>query len=108
MGSDVRAPELVLPKPPKPNGEYLLTLENASIGYDPNEEPLLQNINLKIPRGMELLLRGPNGAGKSTLLKALRGNVESMIQEGSREENVQLKLGVFTQDLAQELDKDST
>jgi ATPase subunit of ABC transporter with duplicated ATPase domains len=57
---------------------------------------------------MKLLLRGPNGAGKSTLLKALRGNVEHMIQEGTRIENQQLKLGVFTQDLAQELDKEST
>jgi len=101
-----RIPQLVLPKPPKPHGENLLTIENASIGYDVNEEPLLQNINLVIPRGMKLLLRGPNGAGKSTLLKALRGNIESMIQEGARTENKNLKLGVFTQDLAQELDKE--
>lgn len=56
---------------------------------------------------MKLLLRGPNGAGKSTLLKALRGNVESMIQEGTRSENEKLRLGVFTQDLAQELDKEA-
>ena len=97
----------VLPPPPKPYGDHLMVLENASIGYDPNEEPLLQNINLKIPRGMKLLLRGPNGAGKSTLLKALRGNVESMIQQGTRTENERLKLGVFMQDLAQELDKDA-
>lgn len=56
---------------------------------------------------MKLLLRGPNGAGKSTLLKALRGNMEHMLQEGTRTENDRLKLGVFTQDLAQELDGDS-
>jgi len=105
--SDVRAPELVLPKPPKPNGEYLLTLEDASIGYDPNEAPLLQNINLKISRGMKLLLRGPNGAGKSTLLKGLRGNAPEMIQTGNRIENERLKLGTFTQDLAQELDPEA-
>jgi len=105
--SNARIPQLVLPPPPKPYGDHLMVLENASIGYDPNEEPLLQNINLKIPRGMKLLLRGPNGAGKSTLLKALRGNVESMIQQGTRTENERLKLGVFTQDLAQELDKDA-
>jgi len=108
MVSNARIPQLVLPPPPKPYGENLMELKNASIGYDPNEEPLLKNINLKIPRGMKLLLRGPNGAGKSTLLKALRGNVENMIQEGTRIENQQLKLGVFTQDLAQELDKEST
>jgi ATP-binding cassette subfamily F protein 3 len=99
-----RKPELVLPPPPKPNGEILLQLEDATIGYDPNEPPLLRNINLKIPLGMKLLLRGPNGAGKSTLLKALRGNMEDMIQEGTRTENELLRLGVFTQDLAQELD----
>lgn len=82
-------------------------MKDASIGYDENEEPLLKNINLTIPRGMKLLLRGPNGAGKSTLLKALRGNAQHMIQKGTRTENEQLKLGVFTQDLAQELDKNS-
>merc|ERR1712194_888324 len=88
-----RIPQLSLPVPPKPHGENLLTIENASIGYDVNEEPLLRDINLVIPRGMKLLLRGPNGAGKSTLLKALRGNMESRIQEGTRTENKNLKLG---------------
>ena len=104
---NARIPELVLPAPPKPNGEYLLTMKDATIGYDPNEEPLLKNINLEIPRGMKLLLRGPNGAGKSTLLKALRGNVPTMIQNGERIENDRLKLGTFTQDLAQELDPEA-
>uniref|UniRef100_A0A7S1UPJ2 ABC transporter domain-containing protein n=1 Tax=Grammatophora oceanica TaxID=210454 RepID=A0A7S1UPJ2_9STRA len=99
-----RDPELVLPPPPKPIGEDLLKVENAVIGYDPNEEPLLKNIDLAIPRGMKLLLRGPNGAGKSTLLKALRGNLPHMLFDGTRTENEKLRLGVFTQDLAQELD----
>ncbi|KAL7498119.1 hypothetical protein ACHAWT_009643 [Skeletonema menzelii] len=102
-----RIPYLKLPAPPKPHGENLLVLKDATIGYNSEEKPLLENISLTIPRGMKLLLRGPNGAGKSTLLKALRGNVPSMIQQGSRIENQQLKLGVFTQDLAQELDKDA-
>ncbi|CAB9518518.1 Tylosin resistance ATP-binding protein TlrC [Seminavis robusta] len=105
--ANVRIPELVLPTPPKPNGEHLLTLKDATIGYDPNEAPLLANISLKIPRGMKLLLRGPNGAGKSTLLKALRGNVPTMIQSGERIENDRLHLGTFTQDLAQELDPEA-
>lgn len=99
-----RKPELVLPPPPKPLGQDLLKVENAFIGHDPNEEPLLKNIDLTISRGMKLLLRGPNGAGKSTLLKALRGNVPHMLIQGTRTENERLRLGVFTQDLAQELD----
>jgi ATP-binding cassette subfamily F protein 3 len=101
-------PTLVLPPPPKPNGETLLKLVDATIGYDPAEEPLLRNINLEIKLGMKLILRGPNGAGKSTLLKALRGNVAEMIQKGERTENEKLQLGVFTQDLAQELDPQAT
>lgn len=105
--ANIREPELVLPPPPKPNGEKLLVMKHAAIGYDPNEEPLLRNINLEITRGMKLLLRGPNGAGKSTLLKALRGNVPSMVQRGERIENDRLRLGTFTQDLAQELDPES-
>ena len=64
MVSGGRKPELVLPPPPKPLGQELLSIENASIGHDPNEEPLLKNIDLAITRGMKLLLRGPNGAGK--------------------------------------------
>lgn len=105
--SSARKPELVLPPPPKPNGENLLRIDNASIGHDPDKEPLLTNINLKIPRGMKLLLRGPNGAGKSTLLAALRGDLHHMIMEGTRTENDRLRLGVFTQDLAQELDAEA-
>jgi ATP-binding cassette subfamily F protein 3 len=99
-----RNPELVLPPPPKPLGQELLTVEGASIGYSSEEPPLLTDIDLSITRGMKLLLRGPNGAGKSTLLKALRGNAPEMIMAGSRTENDRLRLGVFTQDLAQELD----
>jgi ATP-binding cassette subfamily F protein 3 len=108
MVSSGRKPELVLPPPPKPLGEELLTLTGASIGYDPKEDPLLTNIDLSITRGMKLLLRGPNGAGKSTLLKALRGNMPEMLMEGTRTENDRLRLGVFTQDLAQELDTSRT
>jgi len=67
----------------------------------------LTNVDLAITRGMKLLLRGPNGAGKSTLLAALRGNAPHMLMEGTRIENDRLKLGVFTQDLAQELDAEA-
>jgi ATP-binding cassette subfamily F protein 3 len=63
-------PVLVLPPPPKPLGEDLLKVEGASIGHDPNEEPLLTNIDITIKRGMKLLLRGPNGAGKRYVLRS--------------------------------------
>ena len=82
-------------------GETLLALKDATIGYV-DEDPLLENVNLELRRGMKVLIRGPNGAGKSTLLHALRGKLP--LTTGERWHNVQLQLGIFTQDLAQELD----
>ncbi len=95
-------PSLVLPTPPKSIGEKLLVLEKADIGYDDGSPPILVGIDLVVKCGMKLILRGPNGAGKSTLLAALRGKLPLLA--GKRLENDQLRLGVFTQDLAQELD----
>mmetsp|Transcript_10895 Transcript_10895/g.16058 ORF Transcript_10895/g.16058 Transcript_10895/m.16058 type:complete len:754 (+) Transcript_10895:107-2368(+) len=94
-------PTLVLPEPPKSMGEELIVLEHSSIGYSA-KEVLLKDVSLVISRGMKLVLRGPNGAGKSTLMGALRGTLDLI--EGERIENEKLRLGVFTQDLAQELD----
>ena len=93
-------PRLSLPKPHKAIGEILLELQDATVGYE--GKPLVSNINLAISKDMKLLIRGPNGAGKSTLLHSLRGKLPLL--DGSRRENNQLRLGVFTQDLAQELD----
>lgn len=95
-------PTLQLPDPPKGIGEKLLSLEGADIGHDIEGEPLLRGIDLVINRGVKLILRGPNGAGKSTLLASLRGKLPLL--QGKRVENEKLRLGVFTQDLAQELD----
>jgi len=95
-------PSLVLPDPPKAIGEELLVLKGADIGYEEEGMPILEGIDLVVNRGMKLILRGPNGAGKSTLLAALRGTLPLL--SGKRIENEKLRLGVFTQDLAQELD----
>jgi ATP-binding cassette, subfamily F, member 3 len=54
-------PSLILPEPPRAIGEILLALRQTSVGYD--NEPLVENVNLDITRGMKLLIRGPNGAG---------------------------------------------
>jgi ATP-binding cassette subfamily F protein 3 len=51
-----------------------------------------------------MLTKNPQLFVYSTLLKALRGNLPHMLMEGTRTENERLRLGVFTQDLAQELD----
>jgi ATP-binding cassette subfamily F protein 3 len=53
---------------------------------------------------MRVVVLGPNGAGKSTLLKSLAGTMDLL--EGTRTLGERVKLGVFSQDLAQELPMD--
>ena len=65
--------------------------------------PILTDVNLVINRGSRIVVRGPNGAGKSTLLSALSGKL--LPATGDRIEGDGLALGVFTQDLAQDLDQ---
>jgi len=95
-------PTMKLPNPPRAVGNTLLSLKDASLGYERDGSPLVSNVNLEIVKGMKLLIRGPNGSGKSTLLKAIQGTLPLL--SGERKENPDLRLGVFTQDLAQELD----
>lgn len=51
--------------------EYPLVVENLSARYDKN--PVITNINLKIPKSNIVGIVGPNGAGKSTLIKSIMG-----------------------------------
>ena len=90
-------------------------------------EVLLHDVNLAIERKMRLIVRGPNGAGKSTLIHALVGKRDSsastspkhsegasngkegtILLRGKRVEEAEgrLRLGYFTQDLAQDLPPD--
>ena len=97
-----RKPVLMLPNPPKAIGDDLIILKAANIGWESNKPPIVNNIECTIQRGMKIILRGPNGAGKSTLMAALRNKIQLL--SGTKELNRKLRLGVFTQDLAQELD----
>jgi len=64
---------------------------------------VVRGANLKIEKGMRVVIRGPNGAGKSTLLKALAGSLPLASAPSGRIEDERLSLGMFAQDLAQEL-----
>jgi len=110
--SDGAAPVLRLP--PAPRGtRLLLKMTDASLGWTvpgdpetgtpPRTKCILSHCDLLIERGMRIAVRGPNGAGKSTLLSTLSGKIAPL--SGSREEGDGLALGVFTQDLAQDLDQ---
>merc|ERR1712086_1130675 len=92
---------LKLAKPP-PSNQDQLKLVDASLGYT-QENPILQG-SLTLSREMRVVVLGPNGAGKSTLLKSLAGTMPLL--EGTRTLGERVKLGVFSQDLAQELPMD--
>ena len=98
---------LRLPKPPR-GSQLLLELKDANVAWkkaDGAQEPIFSGVNLRFERGMRVAVRGPNGAGKSTLLSALSGKLP--LSGGSRIEGDGLALGVFTQDLAQDLDQEA-
>ena len=98
---------LKLPKAPR-GSQLLLELSNADVSWskaDGSVEPIFKGINLRLERGMRIAVRGPNGAGKTTLLSALSGRLP--LSSGNRVEGDGLALGVFTQDLAQDLDQEA-
>ena len=78
----------------------VVRLDKATFGWE-EDRPILQDVDLILERGMRLVIVGPNGAGKSTLLWALAEKLK--LQKGKRRESEGLQMGVFTQDLAQEL-----
>ena len=100
-------PFLKLPPPPR-GSKLLLALKGADLTWPSGSgKPagnILSGVSVKIERGMRIVVRGPNGAGKSTLLSALSGKLAPA--SGEREEGDGLELGVFTQDLAQDLDQE--
>jgi subfamily B ATP-binding cassette protein MsbA len=61
------------PTDPVPLQAFATAVEysNVSFRYAPDGEPVLQNINLVVPRGKSIALVGASGAGKSTLVDLL-------------------------------------
>jgi len=95
-----RPPRLTLATPPA-CGIRPLALEAANVAHAVGATVILRDVTFEVRRGQRIILRGPNGAGKSTLMKALSGALP--LVEGSRLVDERLRLGVFAQDLAQDL-----
>lgn len=75
----LRAPEHSPATPeganPTPASAQEIRLEDVGFGYDPNQAPVLEGLNLVFSPGTTAIV-GPSGSGKSTLLGILAGLYE--------------------------------
>lgn len=55
------------------NENLALEITDLTVAYD--NQPVLWDIDLNVPKGVLLAIVGPNGAGKTTLIKAVQGLV---------------------------------
>jgi len=58
---------------------WALEVEDLTVAYA--DQPVLWDIDLKVPQGVKMAIIGPNGAGKSTLVKAAMGLVKPVAGE---------------------------
>ncbi len=94
-------PTLRLPEPEVGILEPL-ALRKAAFGW--GEQPMYENLDFSLEKGMRVALLGPNGAGKSTLLKALAGTLP--LKSGRRLVGKGIRIGIYSQDLSRELPPD--
>jgi len=83
----------------------LLTLENASVGYEPGK-PVLRQLGLRLDPDDRIALLGANGNGKSTLAKLIGGRMAPMSGEAIRAPR--LTCGFFAQHQIEELMPEGT
>jgi ATPase subunit of ABC transporter with duplicated ATPase domains len=65
---------VVLPPTDLPAGKTVLTIDDASIGYDP-QQPIIKNLSFSITGPERVAVVGPNGSGKTTLLALVTGQL---------------------------------
>eukprot|EP00752_Nemacystus_decipiens_P001064 g1064.t1 len=93
-----------LPKPdilPPP----IVTMEAASVGYDP-ARPVLKRLDLRLDMDDRIALLGANGNGKTTLLKLLAGKLKPL--DGKLRRPSKLEVGYFAQNSLEELTPELT
>ncbi len=101
-GQERRTPRFRLP-PPEPVASAPVALTGATIGW-PGGDPVFADLDLRLEPASRLVLLGPNGCGKSTLLRAMAGLLP--LRQGRRRVAEGVRVGVFTQEAARELEPD--
>ncbi|AFV16045.1 putative ABC transporter ATP-binding protein [Bacillus thuringiensis Bt407] len=80
----------------KQSGNDVLQVKDATIGYD--EDPIIENVTMRLTRGDSVALVGPNGIGKSTLLKSIVNKLPLLNGDVSFGSNV--SVGYYDQEQA--------
>ena len=89
------------PEPPR-SSRVVVELADATIGYDPGDEPVVSGATLAVERGQTVALVGPNGAGKTTLLRLILGELDP--DRGQAQLGANVKVAAFHQHQADGLD----
>lgn len=84
------------------NCEYLVKLENVSIGYD---TCIVSNINITLYPQSRVVLVGKNGVGKSTLLNSI---YQKKCLDGNLSTNDNIRISYYTQNSHSILDYNKT
>jgi len=95
----------VLPAPEKMIANPLLRLENAAVGYAP-DQPILSNLSLRIDNDDRIALLGQNGNGKSTFAKLIAGKLPPL--SGQVLGASKVTVGYFAQHQLDELSPNQT
>ncbi|TSB45013.1 ABC transporter ATP-binding protein [Alkalicoccobacillus porphyridii] len=83
-----------------------ITFENVSFAYQ-KDQPLLQDVNIKVKQGQKVAIVGPTGAGKSTLMNLLlrfydvdqgQITIDGTDIQQMRREDVRAQFGLVLQD----------
>jgi ATP-binding cassette subfamily F protein 3 len=88
-----------------PASPPLVTMDRASVGYEPGK-PILTGMSFRFDPEDRVALLGKNGNGKSTMAKLLAGKLQAMSGEFTPARK--LVVGYFAQHQAEELDTSVT
>lgn len=85
----------------------VLSFDDISFAYDgKSENNLYEHLNFGVDMDSRIALVGPNGVGKSTLLKIMTGELQA--QSGRVSRHTHIKVGVYSQHSADQLDLTKT
>jgi ATP-binding cassette, subfamily F, member 2 len=85
----------------------VLSFDDISFAYDGKpEHNLYKDLSFGVDMDSRVALVGPNGVGKSTLLKIMTGELQP--QQGRVSRHTHIKLGVYSQHSADQLDLTKT